>query len=428
MKTVYSKKITNERWIHILPPCIIIYIVAFIDRTNIGLAIAGGMDKTLAINSSVAGLAAGIFSIGYLILQVPGGNIAEHGSAKKFIALSIVMWSVLSIVNGFVNNSFELLVVRFLLGVAEGGVYPAILVLITHWFPDEERGRATGWFNMNYPIANIIASPISGWIMSIYSWRWVFIIEGILSFALLFIWYPLINNYPSDAKWIKKDELDWLENKLSNEKSQVERNISIQKTSNNIFTSTNLWLLVITYFCYMTGIFGYYLWLPTLIKDLTHTGIAVVGLLSIIPYIGSAMGIWFFSRLSDRTLKRKLYAVIPMVGLAASLSLSVVFKFNMWLSYIFLVFGGVFVQSYNSSFWAIPPMIFKADVAGAARGIINGMGNLGAFLGPYLLGLIMTYMKSADVGMYILAVILLIGCFFNSIVKLPKKERVVESS
>lgn len=133
------KKIPKRRWTHIIPVCILVYIVAFMDRTNISFAIAGGMSEALNLTASMSGLASGIFFIGYMVLQIPGGNMAEHGSAKKFISFSIIAWSIFAIVEGFVHNSTQLLILRFCLGVAEGGVWPAILVIITHWFPMEER-------------------------------------------------------------------------------------------------------------------------------------------------------------------------------------------------------------------------------------------------------------------------------------------------
>ncbi|MGF7398288.1 MFS transporter [Thermoanaerobacterium thermosaccharolyticum] len=418
-------KIPSQRWWHILPPCVLIYIVAFIDRTNIGLAIAGGMDKTLGLSASIAGLASGIFFIGYMILQIPGGNIAEHGDAKKFISFSIVAWGVLSILNGLVNNTWELLTIRFLLGVAEGGVYPAILVIITHWFPNEERARANGYFAMNFAIANIIASPFSGWIMSISNWRWVFIIEGIIPFALLLIWYPLISNFPEEAKWISKEELNWIKDELAKENELVEKTASNDDNKiGSIFKTSKLWLLTFTYFFFQIGIYGFYLWLPTLIKELTKTGIGVVGLLSAVPYIGSMIGIWLFSALSDKTQKRKLFTVLPMLLFALSLLLSVAFKSNIWVSYAFLVLCGFFVQSYNSSFWAVPPMIFKSDVAGAARGFINALGNLGGFVGPYLMGLLASYFNT-NVGIYILAISLVIGSITELIIKLPAENKSV---
>ncbi|WP_252317690.1 MULTISPECIES: MFS transporter [Symbiopectobacterium] len=209
--------IPNARWWHIIPATILVYIVAFMDRTNIGIAIAGGMDKDLGITSSVAGAAAGIFFFGYLFLQIPGGHFAEKASAKKFIAWTIVFWCGLAMVSGFVQNTWQLMTVRFFLGVAEGGVYPAILALIGHWFPNKERARAIAFFQMNMAIAVIITSPISGWLIQNYDWRVMFIVEGLVSLALLFIWLPLVADHPKDAKWLSAQEREWIETELRND-------------------------------------------------------------------------------------------------------------------------------------------------------------------------------------------------------------------
>jgi sugar phosphate permease len=419
MENIEVKNIPKSRWFRIIPPCILVYIIAYMDRQNISFAIAGGMNRTLGIGSTVAGIAAGIFYVGYVILQIPGGNYAEHKSAKKFILKSIMAWGLISIITGFVNQTWELLALRFALGVAEGGVMPAILVLITHWFPNEERGMANGFFAFNFAIASVITAPLSGWIISFSNWRWVFIIEGIIAFMLIFIWYPMISDSPEEAKWISCEEKEWLVERLKEEQRELKEATRSSEKKQNIYASSSLWLLTITYFCYQVGIYGYSLWLPTLIKELTKTGIGIVGLLSAVPYVGLIFGIWIFSYLSDKTQKRKLFAIIPMIFFALSLTFSVKFKANIWTSYVFLALAGVFIHDYYSSFWSLPPMLFESDVSGAARGFINGIGCLGGFIGPYLVGLVMTYTNSSDIGMYILAIVLLIGCFFNAVIKLP---------
>ncbi|WP_200880757.1 MFS transporter [Thermoactinomyces daqus] len=219
-----NNTLPNRRWLRIIPPAILVYIVAFMDRTNIGFAMAGGMDRELGMTTSLSGLAAGIFFVGYIILQVPGGIIAEKGSAKKFIAWTIIAWGTLATVTGFVQNATQLMILRFLLGVAEGGVWPAILVIISHWFPNEERGRANAFFMMNIAIASIITGPLSGWILSIWNWRMVFIIEGIISLALIFVWLPLISDRPQDAKWISEQERDYLVKRWRTEQELLKAN------------------------------------------------------------------------------------------------------------------------------------------------------------------------------------------------------------
>jgi len=304
-------KIPSKRWVHIIPPIILVYIVAFMDRTNIGFAMAGGMDKELGMTASISGLAAGIFFVGYLFLQVPGGQIAEKKSAKKFIAYTIIAWGALAILSGFVRTTSELLILRFLLGVAEGGVFPAVLTMISHWFPNEERGRATAFVIMNNPIAAIITGPLSGLILSRLSWRYVFIIEGVVSLLLILVWLPLISDRPEDAKWISKEEKDYITKKLHEEQGILKATETKKVALKEILLNKTMWKLIMIFFFYQTGVYGFSLWLPTILKDLTKTGMTQVGLLSTLPYIGTIIGLYVFGNLSDKSMKRKKYVVIP---------------------------------------------------------------------------------------------------------------------
>ncbi|WEG12453.1 MFS transporter [Pullulanibacillus sp. KACC 23026] len=412
-----NKAIPKGRWLHIIPPAILVYIVAFMDRSNISFALAGGMDKELHMTATFGGLAAGIFFVGYLFLQVPGGLIASKGNAKLFIACTIIVWGVLAIISGFVQNPTQLLVVRFLLGVAEGGVWPAVLVILANWFPREELGRANAFFLMNLAIASIITGPLSGWILSFSSWRDVFIIEGIISLALILVWLPLISNRPEDAKWISKEERDYLVNKLREEQEELSASGGAKASFKDIFANVNMWKLILIYFFYQTGIYGFSLWLPTIIKGLTNSGMTGVGLLSALPYIGAIFGLYFFAKFSDKTGNRKLYTALPMAGFAICLILAVVFHHQVWVAFAFLVGCGVFVQSASSIFWTMPPLLFKNEVAGGARGAINGIGNLGGFLGPYLVGWLTTVVNQ-NAGIYSLVISLAIG--FILTMTLPK--------
>lgn len=259
--TLHKNNIPNDiprqRWLRIIPPILIACIISYMDRVNIAFAMPGGMDADLGITASMAGLAGGIFFIGYLFLQVPGGKIAVHGSGKKFIGWSLVAWVVISILTGLVTNHYQLLFLRFALGVAEGGMLPVVLTMISNWFPDAERGRANAIVIMFVPIAGIITAPLSGWIITALDWRWLFIIEGLMSVAVL-------------------------------------------------------------------------------------------------------------------------------VGC------------------------GVFLQSAAGVFWTIPAKLFSAEMAGGARGVINSLGNLGGFCGPYAVGLLITYYNK-DAGVYCLALSLAIA-------------------
>lgn len=213
--------IPRQRWLRIIPPILIACIISYMDRVNIAFAMPGGMDEELGISATMAGLAGGIFFIGYLFLQVPGGKIAVHGSGKKFIGWSLVAWAVISVLTGLVTNQYQLLVLRFLLGVAEGGMLPVVLTMISNWFPDAERGRANAIVIMFVPIAGIITAPLSGWIITALDWRWLFIIEGLMSVVVLVLWAFTVYDRPQEARWISEAEKNYLVQTLAAEQQAI---------------------------------------------------------------------------------------------------------------------------------------------------------------------------------------------------------------
>ncbi len=403
-----TSHIPNGRWLHIIPPTIIVYIVAYMDRMNIGFAIAGGMNEALGISMTVAGLAAGVFFFGYMILQIPGGHIAEHGSAKKFIAWTIIAWGCLSTLTGFVQNEWQLMLMRFLLGVAEGGLWPAILVIIGNWFPARESGRANALFMSNLAISAIITNPLSGWIIANFDWRGVFIVEGCISIGLLFIWLPLISDRPEEAKWISKAEKEYLVETLRQEKEAYKAVKGAPVSYKDLLVNRQSWMLIIIYFCYACGQYGFLLWLPTIVKGLTKMGMVNVGLLTAIPYLAGLVGLYIFAIFSDRSLNRRFYTSITQFGFGICFFLATQFPEQIWISYGFLVLTGVFTKAVSSNFWTMPALLFPPGIAGGARGIINAIGNLGGFFGPALVGWLST-LFGMKFGIYSLVFFLLAG-------------------
>ena len=409
MNQQINRSVPSARWWRIIPAAILVYIFSFMDRTNISFAMAGGMNETLGMTAGLSGLAAGIFFVGYVIPQIPAGHWAEHGNAKQFIGVSILFWGGLSILCGLVQDPTQLLIIRFLTGVAEGGVWPAMLVIISHWFPNEERGRANAFFIMNIAIASIITGPLSGWIIANFGWRWVFIGEGALTLLLIMVWYPMISNRPESAKWLSAAERDYIVARLATEQAQIKKVASGRVSYRAVLCDLNLWKLVLLYFFYQVGIYGFAMWLPTLLKELTKTGMADVGWLSTVPYIVMIFGLYGFARLSDKKGNRRRYTALPILGFAICFLLSTLLKSDIWVSYAFLVACGFFMQSASGVFWTIPPMIFPAEVAGGARGIINALGNLGGFVGPFAVGGLRMVFHSYDAGVYFLTAALLAG-------------------
>ncbi len=412
METI-AAKIPSGRWWHILPPTIIIYIIAYMDRMNISFAMAGGMNEALGMSLTMSGFSAGIFFFGYLVLQVPGGHWAEHGSAKKFIAYTIVAWGSLSGLTGFVQEGWQLLVMRFLLGVSEGGLYPAILIIIANWFPSKEIGRANAIFLMSLPLSAVVTSPVSGWIIEAYDWRSLFYLEGVISLALLFIWLPLISDRPKDAKWISKEERDYLETTLAREKA--ERQAIFDKagkgntTYKQLLMNKHLWMMALIYLCYTTGQFGYTIWLPTILKNLTKMSLTNVGWLSTLPFIMALGGLYIFGALSDKSGNRRLYTSMSLGGFAVFFTLATFFPGQVWLSFSLLVITGLFTKSMQSTFWSMPALLFSSGISGGARGFINGLGSLGGFTGPTFVGWLATMTGDMTAGIYGLVFILILG-------------------
>ena len=419
MNETTDRPIPRARWWRIIPPAMLVYIFSFMDRTSTGFAIAGGMEKDLSLSASSAGLVAGIFFIGYVILQAPGGHWAEHYSAKKFIGYSILAWGGLTILCGFTQNATQLLVVRFLVGVAEGGVWPATLVMLCHWFPNRERGRANAFFIMNIAIASIITGPLSGWIISSFGWRWVFIGEGLLSLTLILIWFPLISDSPQTAKWISPEERCYLTSTLAAEQARMKAAAAAPVSYRAVLRDPNLWKLTLLYFFYQIGIYGFAMWLPTLLHNLTSAGMTTVGLLSMFPYIAMIFGLYVFGKLSDSSGRRRRYTALPILGFALCFLLSTALNGNIGLSFGFFVACGLFMQSASGVFWTIPPMLFPSEVAGGVRGIINALGNLGGFVGPFAVGWLRTASNSFDIGAYFLVGMLTVG--FLIALSLPAK-------
>jgi MFS family permease len=332
------KRIPNGRWFHIIVPIMTLCIVSYMDRTAISFAIAGGMSKELGMSASFTGFAAGIFFVGYLILQVPGGHLASRGVAKTFLTWSMVAWGVISIATAYTTSQTQLIALRFVLGLAEGGMLPVVLTMISKWFPDKERGRATAITIMFVPIANIISGPISGQIIQSFGWRGLFLFEGIASFFLIIPWVLMVEEDPEKAKWISPIERDYILGNLRAEQEKIAKTPAIEKVSFlQVMGDSAMWKLIAVNFFYQTAIYAFVIWLPTVIKNLTQTNIANVGFLSAVPYIGSMIGMYAIGRLSDKSGKRKRFVIIPLLGLALSLLLSVVFKNKIWLSFSCLV-------------------------------------------------------------------------------------------
>jgi MFS family permease len=406
----------RARWGRLIPVVIVVYVISFMDRTNIGFAFSG-MGHDLHISKTQQGLAGGIFFIGYLFLQIPGGHLAERWSAKKFVGIMVLVWGLLAIASGLVQNFTQLLIVRFLLGVAEGGIWPAILVLISHWFPARERARAYGLWMMNIAISSIITAPLSGWILSFGSWRTLFFIEGAFPFLIAApLWWLLISDRPSEASWVGAPEREYIEGSLARENAAAPRFAGYR----SVLRSSVVWRLVLVYFLVQIGFYGLNLWLPHLVKMTTGGSSTLVGVVTAIPYLFAMVGLWLNARSADRSGRYSIHVMASLTVGAVALVLSVALGHQAALSIFLVSVAMAGALAYDGPFWASASRAVPVALAGGAMGLINALGNLGGFVGPYLGG----YLQDASGGSFLsTAVVLAVALLAAGLVMLTLRRR-----
>ncbi|HYZ15768.1 MAG TPA: MFS transporter [Candidatus Acidoferrum sp.] len=377
------RSIPNKRWLRLIPIAMVIYIISFMDRTNFGYAISG-LGSDLGLDKATLGLITGIFFVGYVFLQIPGGILASRWSAKRFIGIMILLWGLFACLEGLVHNATQLIVVRFLLGVAEGGVWPAMLVLLSHWFPVNERARAYGFWMINLAISSIITQPISGAIVQSTSWRGLFIVEGLLPFVIAApLWWLFVADTPAQAPWLSPVEREYIESSIAEDA----RHEPPPMTIGQALAHKRIWGLVLVYFLIQVGFYGLNTWIPTLFKSLTGLGFAAVGVIAMVPYLVAIAGLSLNGIWADRTKRYAWHVFGAMIVAALGLMISVAVgpsAIVLSIAAVSLAMGGAL--AYDGPFWAATSRTIPAAVAGGAMGLVNALGNLGGFLGPSLGG------------------------------------------
>jgi MFS family permease len=403
-----AQAIPTQRWVRIIPITFLMYTIAFMDRNNIAFSFSG-MQKDLAFAATGSGLAAGIFFFGYLLLQVPGALLAEKWSAKRFIMAALLVWGVMAMATGFVQNLTQLLIIRFLLGVVEGGVAPAAMILLTKWFPLNERSRANALFYLCMPVGSAITGPISGWILTYYDWRMLFILEGLPAVVWAVVWWFGVDDSPRQAKWISPAERDYLEATIEAERKEIKAETpSIRQLVHN----RNVILLLLVFTFMLTGYYGYGLWLPTVVKALSQGSIMQVGWLTTIPWICAMIGSVLMAMRADKTRDYKFYIAGPLLTAALFLTLSVLAgQARPVLAFVALSICMGFM-SCHAIFWTALSAYVAEEVLAVAMGVINAVANLGGFFGPFLVGYLIDWTGTIYCGEAALIIALIIaGCF-----------------
>jgi ACS family tartrate transporter-like MFS transporter len=385
LETRTKRKITKR----LMPFLILLFIMAYIDRVNVGYANLGGMSKELGFNPEIIGFGAGIFFIGYFLLEIPGTLIVENWSARKWLARIIISWGILAVLTGFIQNTTHFYVIRFLLGLAEAGFFPGIIVYLSHWFRYQDRAKAVAMFMTALPFANIFGSPISGFILGINwfglsGWRWVFILEGIPAVILGIVTIYYLTDKPSQADWLEEEEKEWITAELEREK-QAKKAVK-HYTILEAFQHRNVIILAAAYFCAVTAVYGFTFWLPEIIKRISGFSDQTVSLLGALPYCAGLVGMLIIGWSSDRRNERRRHTSFALITAGTGLFLSAVTSDFAFLAILMFCLAAVGLYSYLPSFWALPTAFLTESAAAASIGLINSVGNLGGFVGSYIPG------------------------------------------
>jgi D-galactonate transporter len=371
----------------LVPFLILCYFVAYLDRVNVGFA-ALTMNKELGISPTLYAWGAGIFFIGYFLFEVPSNIILEKAGARRWIARIMISWGILSSFTAVVWNGHSFLVLRFLLGVAEAGFFPGIILYLTYWFPAEHRARIVGAFMVAIPVSSVIGSPVSGYLLNLHGigglsgWQWLFILEGLPSIVLGFVVLFYLTDKPAVAAWLPAAEREWLTRRLDEERRHREaiRHFSLGEA----LSHPRIIALAIVYFGVVAANYGLSFWLPQIVKGFGLSNVQT-GFVTAIPYLVGAIAMVLWGKSSDRMRERKWHvavaALIGAIGLAASAYLG-----SPVLTMVALSFAGIGIFSALPVFWTLPTAMLTGTAAAAGIAFINAVGNLAGFAGPYLIG------------------------------------------
>jgi MFS transporter, ACS family, tartrate transporter len=395
----------------LLPFLFMLYIIAFLDRMNVGAA-ALQMPGDLGFSDRAIGLGAGIFFLGYFLLQIPGALIAERHSARRWIAGVMILWGLLTVLMAFIHTQREFYTVRFVVGAAEAGFFPAVVVYLTHWFRSVDRAKAVAVFYAAMPLSYVIGSPLAGFLLGLSwlglrGWRWLFILEGIPAVLLGLITLAYLTDWPWQANWLRSEEREWITTQLDREKKakQEVRTYTIWQA----LRQRDIILLTLCYFFATTGSYGIAFWLPTMLKRLSGQSDLNVTLLASLPYMAGFLTQQLNGWHSDRIGERRWHAAVPVLLSGVGLLLAIASGTHVTLSILFFTVVGAAYYAFHPAFWAVPTEFLSDTAAAASIGLINSVGNLGGFLGPLIMGYLVSRTQSFTAGLWYL-----VGSFFVS--------------
>lgn len=403
--------------VRIVPLIMALYFVNYLDRTNLGIAKAD-ISSHLQLSATMFGLASGIFFIGYVLVEVPSNLALEKFGARRWLARIAVSWGIVVVAIGFAPNAATLLTLRFLLGVAEAGLFPGVIFYLSCWFPTAYRARLIAMFMMASPIAAAVGTPVSAWLISagegvfgMAGWQFMMIFSGLPAIVLGVVCWFYLTDRPADAHWLADDERAWLIDTLDSEQKQVSDTFHIPLRK--ALTSARIWALAIVYFGIAYGLYALAFFLPSIITGFNKTfdtklSIVQVGLVTSIPYSIAAVVMYFWAKHADRTKENVWHVALPMLlgGLTIPIALYLKSPVLVMIPVTFVAIG---VYSAIPSFWSLPSRFLTGAAAAGGIGLINSVGNLGGFAAPYATGALNDLTGTNKAGMWAVGVIMVMA-------------------
>ncbi|SFH96386.1 D-galactonate transporter [Collimonas sp. OK307] len=398
----------------LLPMLFLCYVASYLDRVNVGFAKLQ-MLNDLKFSETVYGLGAGIFFLGYFIFEIPSNMILHRVGARLWIARIMITWGIVSGAMIFVDSPTTFYIMRFLLGVAEAGFFPGVILYLTYWYPSNRRGKMTALFMTGVPISGVIGGPLSGWIMKampgvhgLAGWQWMFILEAIPSLVLGVVVIFYLQDRIRGANWLSEEEKQLLESQIQAESSQ-----KTEASLGQMFANPRVWLMALIYFCFVMGLYGVSFWLPTIIKTTGVTDTFNIGLLTAIPYATAAIAMILIGQSADARRERRWHVAIPALLGSIGLILSTVYDHNTLLAMSALTLATIGIITVLPLFWSLPTAFLGGAAAAAGIALINSLGNLAGFVSPYLVGWLKDQTQSTNSGMFVLAASLVVGALLT---------------
>ncbi len=396
----------RKRWIYLLPCVFITYSLAYLDRANYGFGAAAGLAKTLHITRSDSALLGALFFLGYCLFQIPGAALARRYSARYVIAIALITWGALASLTGVLTSFWMLAVDRLLLGVAESFILPAMLILLTGWFTRAERSRTNTLLMLGNPTTVLWMSLATGYLIRAVGWQMTFVLEGLPSIVWGIVWLILVRDQPKQTRWMTAESCRLLQEQLDREQWLLPavRDVAAALRHPNVL------LLSFQYFFWSLGVYGFVLWLPTVIQAGALRGIAITGLLSAVPYLFAILFMLGVAYFSDRSLRRKrfIWPFLMISGIALFGSYATA-AHSFWIAYGFLILAGACMYAPYGPFFAVIPEILPRNVSGEITALVNSTGALGGFAGTWFVGLLEARTGNSRDGFLLMSMSLIVS-------------------